>query len=71
MPTYEIEQYEIHVQKYTVEAANMAEAIAKLIDGLAEPVDNGGDFVEIADEHGLPVDEYPDLAECPGTRSAG
>ena len=64
MRTYEIEQYEIHVQKYTVEAANEAEAIAKLFDGLAEPVDNGLEYVEIAEDHGLAVDDHPALAEA-------
>jgi hypothetical protein len=64
MPTYEIEQYEIHVQKYTVEAATEAEAIAKLLDGEAEPVDNSLEYVEIAEDLGLPADEYRDLAEA-------
>ena len=64
MPMYEIEQYEIHVQTYTVEADSEPEAIAKLLDGLAEPVDNSQDFIEIAEDFGLPVDEHPDLAEA-------
>ena len=38
MPTYEIEQYELHAMKYHVEAATEAEAIAKLFQGEAEPV---------------------------------
>jgi hypothetical protein len=33
MPTYEIEQYELHVQKYRVEADDEADAIAKLFQG--------------------------------------
>ena len=33
MPTYEIEQYELHTMKYRVEASNEAEAIKKLFDG--------------------------------------
>lgn len=37
MPTYEIEQYEIHVREYTVEADNEAEAIARLFDGWPTP----------------------------------
>ena len=36
MPTYEIEQYELHAMKYRVEAATEAEAIAKLFQGEAE-----------------------------------
>ena len=40
MPTFEIEQYEIHVQSYVVEAHSEAEAIAKLFKGEAQPVDD-------------------------------
>ena len=64
MPTFEIEQYELHAMKYRVEAANEAEAIAKLYQGEAEPVEQSQDFVEVADEYGLPADEHPDLAEA-------
>ena len=32
MPTFEIEQYEIHSQKFQVKAKNEAEAIKKLFD---------------------------------------
>ncbi len=64
MPTFEIEQYEIHVQTYTVEAANEAEAIVKLLDGEAEPVDDSGEYVEIAEDFGLPADEHQELADA-------
>lgn len=64
MPTYEIEQYEIHAMKYRVEATSEAEAIAKLLDGEAEPVCQSQDFIEIAEDYGLPADEHPDLAEA-------
>ena len=64
MPTYEVEQYELHVQKYRVEAANEAEAIAKLFQGESEPVCQGQEFVEVADDFGLPVDEYRELADA-------
>ncbi len=64
MRKFEIEQYEIHVQKYTVEAATEAEAIVKLFGGAAEPVDNSLEYVEIAEDLGLPADEHCDLAEA-------
>lgn len=63
MPTYEIEQYELHVMKYRVEASGEAEAIAKLLDGEAEPVDGSLEYIEIAEDFGLPADEHRDLAE--------
>jgi len=63
MPVYEIEQYELHTTKYRVEADSEAQAIAKLFNGEADPVDNSLDFIEVADDYGLPVDQNRDLAE--------
>ena len=60
--TYEIEQYELHTMKYRVEAATEAEAIAKLFQGEAEPVCQSQDFIEVAEDFGLPVDEHRELA---------
>lgn len=62
MPTYEIEQYEICLTKYRVEASSEAEAIAKLLDGEADAIDNSHKYVEIAEDCGLPADEHPELA---------
>jgi hypothetical protein len=62
MPTYEIEQYELHTQTYRVQADSEAEAIAKLLNGKAEAVDGGLEFIEVAEDLGLPADEYRDLA---------
>ena len=64
MPTYEVEQYELHVMKYRVEAATEADAIAKLFQGEAEPVCQSQEFIEIAEDFGLPAEEYRDLAEA-------
>lgn len=64
MPTYQIEQYELHVTKYRVEAGSEAEAIDKLLAGKAEPVEQSQDFVEVAEDYGLPADEYPELADA-------
>lgn len=65
MPMYEIEQYEIHATKYRTKAANEAEAIVKLLDGEADPVDGSQEFIEIAEDVGLPIDEHHELAEQP------
>ena len=62
MPTFEIEQYELHAMKYRVDAATEAEAIAKLFRGEAEPVEQSHDMIEVADDYGLPEDEYRELA---------
>jgi type III secretion system FlhB-like substrate exporter len=63
MPTYEIEQYELHAMKYRVEADSEAEAIAKLLNGEADPMDNSLEYIEVADDYGLPVDENRDLVD--------
>jgi hypothetical protein len=62
--TYEIEQYELHVSKYRVEAATEAEAIGKVFQGEGEAVDNSLEYIEVAEDFGLPADEYPDLARA-------
>jgi type III secretion system FlhB-like substrate exporter len=62
--TYEIEQYELHTMKYRVEANSEAEAIAKLFDGEGEAVCNSLEYIEVAEDFGLPVDEHPDLADA-------
>lgn len=59
---YEIEQYELCVTKYRVEASSEAEAIAKLFDGGADAVDNSHEYIEVAEGCGLPSDEHQDLA---------
>jgi hypothetical protein len=62
MPIYEIEQYEIHAQKYRVEANSEAEAIKMLFDGEADAEDNGLDYIEVCEDMGLPADDHRDLA---------
>ena len=47
-----------------VEAANEAEAIRKLFDGEADPVEQSQDFIEVADDYGLPAEEHRELAEA-------
>jgi hypothetical protein len=63
MPQYEIEQCEIHTQKYRVDAGSEAEAIAKLFNGDADPVDDSLEFVEVCEDRGMPADEHRELAE--------
>jgi len=60
---YEIEQYELHTMKYRVEANSEAEAITKLLNGEADAVEGSLEFIEVAEDLGLPTDEYRDLAE--------
>jgi hypothetical protein len=64
MPTYEIEQYELHTMKYRVEAASEAEAVAKVLGGTAMPVDDSQEYIEVATDHGLVADQHPELADA-------
>ena len=64
MPTFEIDQYELHAQRYRVKAESEAEAIKRLFDGEAQPVDGSLEFIDVADDLGLPVEEYAELAEA-------
>jgi hypothetical protein len=64
MPTYEVEQFELHCMRYRVEADSEAQAIAKLFAGEGEPVDQSQEFIEVANDYGLPTDEYRELAEA-------
>jgi hypothetical protein len=63
MPTFEIEQYEIHVQHYRIEADNEAQAIYKLFNSEADPVDGSLEYVEICEDRGLPTEEHRELAD--------
>ena len=60
MLTFEIEQYELHSIKFQVEAASEAEAIAKLFDGEAEPVDQSQELIEVADAYGMATKDHPE-----------
>ena len=64
MPTFEIEQYELHTSKFQVEAASEAEAIAKLFDGEAEPVDQSEELIEVADAYGMAAKEHQELVRA-------
>ena len=63
MPIYEIEQYELHAQTYRIEAESEAEAIKRLLGGEAAAADNALEYIEVADDLGLPVDRYPELVD--------
>jgi len=62
MPFFRIEQYEIHAQTYQVEADCEAQAIEKLFAGEADAIDDGLEYIEVAEDLGLPVDEFRELA---------
>lgn len=63
MPIYEIEQYQTHVETFQVEAANEAEAIAKIYDGDGTPIDGNFYYLETNEDVGLNADEYTELAK--------
>jgi hypothetical protein len=63
MPIFEIEQYELHVQRYRIEANDEADAIAALFAGEADAVDNSLEYIEVADDCGMLVTLNRALAE--------
>jgi hypothetical protein len=63
MPTFEIEQYELHAQKYLIEANSEAQAIFKLFSNLADPVDDSLEYVEICEDRGLPAEKHLQLVD--------
>lgn len=69
MARYEIEQFELHIMRYRVEADTEAEAIAKLFEGEDEPVEQSQEYVEVAEDFGMPVEKNQELTE--GLRSLG
>ena len=60
MLVFEVQQYEVHVSTYRIEADDEAEAIAKLYSGDGEMV--SFEFAGIADDVGMSVSENPELA---------
>lgn len=59
---YLVEQYELHVSTYEAITSNAAEAIAKVLDGEAEMVEDSTEYVEICDAFGMPVEGNEELA---------
>ena len=62
--SYVIEQFGLHAMKYRVEANSEAEAIVKLLDGEAEPVGQSHEYIEVAEDYGLPIDGNEELADA-------
>ena len=62
MALFEIEQYELHVMTYRVEADTREEAIVKLLRGDGEPLDDTMEFVEVCCDEGMAADSAPDIA---------
>jgi len=54
MPRFQIEQLEVYLRKYAVEAESEVEAVINLFDGEALPVENGLELADICNDWGLP-----------------
>ena len=59
---FEIEQYELHVVTYEVEAMSSAEAIRRVLDGDGD-ISNGSEYVGTCDQMGMSLEDSPKLAE--------
>ena len=62
MPTYDIEQFELHCMTFRVEAESETEAVVRLLDGEAQPVEQSQEYIEVAQDYGMPADDFPALA---------
>lgn len=63
MRTYEIQQYEIHVATYRIEAECEADAIATLLNGECDDHYVSTEYIEVAQDCGMPADEHQELTE--------
>ena len=62
MPTYAIEQFELYVQGYLVEADSEADAIARFFRGEGKQELTSIEYAGISNDCGLSLAERPDLA---------
>ena len=62
MATYAIEQFELYVQGYLVEADSEADAIARFLRGEGKQELTSMDYAGISNDYGLSLAERPDLA---------
>jgi type III secretion system FlhB-like substrate exporter len=60
---FEIEQYLLHTERYRVQANSEADAIARVYQGEADPIDNSLDFIEVADKYGMPANQNRTLVD--------
>ena len=63
MPIYEIEQYQVHIQRYRVEALNEADAVLQLYKGQGDRIAGSLEFVEVAHDCGMSIVEALALAQ--------
>ena len=62
MPTFEVERYEIYVQRYRIEADNEVEAIVRTYKDEGDPIEGSLEFVQVGNDCGMPVGEALELA---------
>ena len=62
MPVFEIEQYELYVQGYLVEADSEADAIARFFQGEGNQERTSIEFAGMGNGYGMNLDDNRDLA---------
>lgn len=62
---YEVTQYEIHFQRYRVDAKSEAEAVQKVLDGDGSliPSTSEESYLESAEDLGMSADDNKELAD--------
>jgi hypothetical protein len=64
MPKFVVERYELYAQKVEIEAESEAHAIAAVLNGEGTDIDNGLDYIESAEEFGMPTEELSEELEA-------
>jgi hypothetical protein len=62
MPNFEVERYEIYVQRYRIQAENEVDAIILVYRDKGDPIEGSLEFVQIGNDCGMPVSEALELA---------
>lgn len=63
MPTYEVERYELYVQRYRIEADSEADAVVRVYRGESDPIEGSLTFVEVGNDHGMSISEAMALGQ--------
>ena len=64
MPTFEVERYELFIQRYRIEADNDVDAIVRVYKGEADLIEGSLEFVGVGNDYGMPISEALALAEA-------
>ena len=62
--TYHVQQYELHISTYEVEARGVVNAIRRVLDGDGSLIEPSPELCGVLDDRGIPVEEGSELAKA-------